>query len=95
MEIYGVNFDFNIATLRPDSDPVLNQVLALFSADPAYTGEIGGHTDNIGKPDYNLKLSGQRADAVKAWLVANWRQRNAPDHARLWRHKTAGAEYQR
>jgi outer membrane protein OmpA-like peptidoglycan-associated protein len=71
MEIYGVNFDFNKATLRPDSDPVLNQVLALFSADPTYTGEIGGHTDNIGKPDYNLKLSGQRADAVKAWLVAN------------------------
>jgi outer membrane protein OmpA-like peptidoglycan-associated protein len=49
---------------------VLNQVLALFKNDPGYSGEIGGHTDNVGKSDYNMKLSQARADAVKAWLVA-------------------------
>lgn len=32
--------------------------------------EIGGHTDNVGKPDYKLTLSGRRAAAVKNWLVA-------------------------
>jgi OmpA-OmpF porin, OOP family len=69
--VYGVNFDFNKATLRPDSEPVLQQVLALFTADPGYGAEVGGHTDNIGKAAYNLKLSGARADAVKAWLVAH------------------------
>jgi len=70
LEVYGVNFDFNKATLRPDSEPVLSQVLALFKNDPGYSGEIGGHTDNVGKSDYNMKLSQARADGVKAWLVA-------------------------
>jgi outer membrane protein OmpA-like peptidoglycan-associated protein len=71
LEIYGVNFDFDKATLRPDSEPVLQRLLALFTADAKLAGEIGGHTDNVGKPAYNLTLSGQRADAVKAWLVAH------------------------
>ena len=71
LEVYGVNFDFNKSTLRPDSEPVLRQVLAIFRSDPKFSGEIGGHTDNIGKEDYNMKLSGQRANAVKAWLVAH------------------------
>lgn len=69
--VYGINFDFDKATLRPDSEPVLTQLLAVLKADPTYTGEIGGHTDNVGKADYNMKLSGARADAVKAWLVAH------------------------
>jgi outer membrane protein OmpA-like peptidoglycan-associated protein len=71
LEVYGVNFDFDKATLRPDSDPVLNQVLALFTGDPAYAAEIGGHTDNVGTRPYNLKLSANRAATVKAWLVAH------------------------
>ena len=71
LEVYGVNFDFNKSILRPESEPVLQQVLALFTADPSYSAEIGGHTDNVGKEAYNMTLSGQRADAVKAWLVAH------------------------
>jgi outer membrane protein OmpA-like peptidoglycan-associated protein len=71
LEIYGVNFDFNKATLRPESDTVLQQVLALFNADPTYAAEVGGHTDNIGTESYNMKLSGARAEAVKTWLVAH------------------------
>jgi OOP family OmpA-OmpF porin len=67
--VYGVNFDFDKATLRPDAEPVLAQVLAVFKADPKLSVEIGGHTDNVGKSDYNLKLSARRADAMKAWLV--------------------------
>ena len=71
IEVYGVNFDFNKSIIKPDSEPVLKQVLALFTADPAYSAEIGGHTDNVGTRAYNTKLSGERADAVKAWLVAH------------------------
>lgn len=71
VEVYGVNFDFNKATLRPDSEPVLNQVLALFKSDPTMKAEIGGHTDNVGNAAYNLKFSGDRADAVKSWLTSH------------------------
>jgi len=71
LEIYGVNFDFNKATLRPESDIVLQQVLALFNADPAYAAEVGGHTDNVGTESYNMKLSGARAESVRTWLVAH------------------------
>jgi outer membrane protein OmpA-like peptidoglycan-associated protein len=71
IEVYGVNFDFNKSALRPESAPVLQAVQKLFTATPSFRAEVGGHTDNIGKPDYNLKLSEARAGAVKAWLVAH------------------------
>jgi outer membrane protein OmpA-like peptidoglycan-associated protein len=71
IEVYGINFDFDKSNLRPDSEPVLKQLAALFAADPTYVAEVGGHTDNIGGDAYNLKLSGSRADAVRAWLVAH------------------------
>ena len=71
IEVYGVNFDFDKAVLRPDSEPMLKQILALFTQSPAFSAEIGGHTDNVGKPDYNVKLSDARAAAVKAWLMAH------------------------
>ena len=69
--VYGVNFDFDKATLRPDAEPVLKQVLALFKDEPSLKVEIGGHTDNVGQPAYNQKLSERRAAAVKAWLVSH------------------------
>jgi outer membrane protein OmpA-like peptidoglycan-associated protein len=69
--LYGVNFDFDKATLRADSEPALNQVLALMKDEPTLALEIGGHTDNVGKPDYNMKLSDARAASVVRWLVAH------------------------
>jgi outer membrane protein OmpA-like peptidoglycan-associated protein len=69
--VYGVNFDFNKTTLRPDAEPVLQQILTLFKSDPSLDAEIGGHTDNIGTSAYNMTLSAGRADAVKTWLVAH------------------------
>jgi outer membrane protein OmpA-like peptidoglycan-associated protein len=71
IEVYGVNFDFDKSTLRPDSEPTLQSVLKLFTGAPTFRAEVGGHTDNVGAPEYNLKLSAARAEAVKAWLVAH------------------------
>jgi len=71
IEVYGVNFDFDKATLRSDSEPELRAVLQLFTTTPSFGAEVGGHTDNIGKAEYNIKLSEARAAAVKAWLVAH------------------------
>ena len=68
--LYGINFDFNKATLRPDSEPALEKVLALLQSRADLKLEVQGHTDNVGNDDYNLKLSDARAACVVAWLVA-------------------------
>jgi outer membrane protein OmpA-like peptidoglycan-associated protein len=68
--LYGINFDFNKSTLRPDSDPTLEKVLALLKSRPDLKLEVQGHTDNVGSDDYNLKLSDARAASVVAWLVS-------------------------
>lgn len=68
--VYGIHFDFNQATLRPDSDAVLQKVLALLNARPDLKLEVQGHTDNVGSDDYNQKLSEARANSVVAWLRA-------------------------
>ena len=69
LQVYGVNFDTDQATLRPDAEPVLTQVLAIFQRDPSYAAEIGGHTDDVGGKAHNRTLSMARAESVKAWLT--------------------------
>ncbi|MDE2005154.1 MAG: OmpA family protein [Rhodospirillales bacterium] len=69
IEVYGVNFDFDKSTLRPEAEPVLHQVLALFTSIPGFAAEVGGHTDNIGTEAYNMRLSQARAEAVRDWLI--------------------------
>ena len=50
---------------------MLGQVQALLQGDAKLSIEIEGHTDSIGLPAYDQKLSADRAAAVKAWLVAH------------------------
>jgi outer membrane protein OmpA-like peptidoglycan-associated protein len=69
IEVYGVNFDFDKAVLRPDSTPVLNRILDLFTHNPGFNAEVGGHTDNVGTEQYNMKLSDERAASVRTWLI--------------------------
>lgn len=66
--IYGVHFDVNSATLRPDSTPALQNVLALINKAPDSRWIISGHTDNQGAADLNQRLSQARAASVIAWL---------------------------
>lgn len=65
----GVLFDFNKATLKPESTPVLERVAALLTHNTALKLEVQGHTDNVGTPAYNQKLSEDRAASVVAWLT--------------------------
>jgi len=69
--LYGITFDFNKTTLRPDSEGSLQRILAFLQGDTGLAVEVQGHTDNVGGDDYNLKLSQGRADTVKAWLVSH------------------------
>ena len=64
-----VNFDTGKATIRPDSAKTLDDAAAALKTVPAMKVEVGGHTDNVGTPEANQKLSQERAQAVMAALV--------------------------
>jgi outer membrane protein OmpA-like peptidoglycan-associated protein len=56
--------------MKPESMGEINRITSLMKDHPELKFEIGGHTDSDGDDAYNLKLSQQRADAVKTQLVA-------------------------
>jgi OmpA-OmpF porin, OOP family len=69
--IYGINFDTGQSTIKPVSDVVLQQIVALLANNPAWNMRIEGHTDSVGTKALNEVLSTQRASAVQAWLVGH------------------------
>jgi outer membrane protein OmpA-like peptidoglycan-associated protein len=65
-----VFFDTASANIKPESYPDLDRVVTFMNeAVKGATGVIEGHTDSVGKDDYNLKLSQARADAVRKYLL--------------------------
>jgi OmpA-OmpF porin, OOP family len=70
LPLYGVTFDFNKDTLRPDSTPVLEKAAALLKTRDRPI-EVQGHTDNVGGDASNVQLSNARAASVMRWLVAH------------------------
>jgi len=69
LDVYGITFATGQATITPASDAVLNDVLAVLTANADWKLRIEGHTDNVGDKAANLKLSNARAAAVAAWLA--------------------------
>ncbi len=57
------------STILSKSFKPLNEVVKSLNENPTYMLEIEGHTDNVGKDEYNMTLSEKRAAAVKAYLV--------------------------
>lgn len=66
---HGINFDVNKASIRPESMGTLNMIVQVMKDNPEIKFEVGGHTDGDGADEYNLKLSQQRAEAVKDQLI--------------------------
>ncbi len=65
-----VRFQFNEATLAPESYRVLDELAATLRTDPRVGRvEIQGHTDAVGAEAYNVALSQRRADVVRDYLV--------------------------
>ncbi len=66
----NIHFEFNKATIRSESFPILNDVADVLKENPKLNILIEGHTDAVGGVDYNQKLSDKRAQSVKAYLVS-------------------------
>ena len=79
LALTGVLFDFNKSTLKPESDPILQQVSAMMTQDQTLKLEVQGHTDAIGSDAYNQPLSEARARSVVAWL-----SQHGVSASRLW-----------
>lgn len=65
-----VLFAFNKYELKPEAREKLAKVSGILLAYPDLKLQVEGYTDNIGSEDYNDKLSNERADSVRDYLVA-------------------------
>jgi outer membrane protein OmpA-like peptidoglycan-associated protein len=65
----NVHFDFGKSTIRPESLGELNELVSFLQFKENTRIEIGGHTDNVGNEADNTRLSQQRADAIRAYLI--------------------------
>lgn len=70
-QLKAIQFVQSKSELLPDAMPALEQLLAFMQSNPTAEIELSGHTDNQGDFDENLRLSKQRVDIVKAYLVQN------------------------
>jgi outer membrane protein OmpA-like peptidoglycan-associated protein len=70
VNLSDVLFDFDKATLKPGAREKLSKLAGILVAYPGnYRIDIEGHTDSVGSDEYNLKLSQERADTVRYYLV--------------------------
>ena len=69
--IENIFYDFNKATLRPESKTALDELVVLLNQNPNVTIELSAHTDSRGSEAYNERLSQQRAESVVCYLIAH------------------------
>ncbi|WP_128547271.1 OmpA family protein [Larkinella soli] len=69
VRLNNIFFDLGKATLREESFPELDRMVITLNENPKMTIELGGHTDNSGSNEFNLKLSQDRADAVREYFI--------------------------
>ena len=69
VDLSDVLFDFNKSTLKPAAREKLAKVSGILSSYPNLKLQIEGFADNVGSDEYNQKLSEERADAVRDYLV--------------------------
>ena len=79
--IENIFYDYNKATLRPESKQALDSMVQVLNDNPYVTIEMGSHTDRVGSDEYNNKLSEARAKSVVDYLIEN-----GVDSARLQYH---------
>jgi OOP family OmpA-OmpF porin len=70
--LYGVYFDTDSATIKPESDETLEEIAKLLKGEASLKLYIVGHTDSRGAYDHNMTLSARRAESVVAALTGKY-----------------------
>lgn len=68
--VENIFYDFDRATLRPESKEALDKLIKLLNENPNVTIELGAHTDRKGSNEYNEGLAQRRAQSVVDYLIA-------------------------
>ena len=71
LDVYGIHFDFDKATIRPEARRLIKDIAITLQNNPTWSIAIRGHTNSLGRPDYNVALSARRAEAVKQAIIRN------------------------
>lgn len=69
--LYGIHFDTGKATILPDSESLLNEIVKMMQQNTDVKLSVEGHTDNVGGAASNQALSEKRAQAVVTWLTGH------------------------
>ncbi|MGQ9847037.1 MAG: OmpA family protein, partial [Bacteroidales bacterium] len=69
-EFHNIYFDYGKATLREESKEVLDRIVEVMNENPTLEIELSGHTDSQSSAGFNLKLSQQRADEARNYLIS-------------------------
>ncbi len=67
--VENIFYDFDKATLRPESKSALDEMVVMLNENPNVTIEMGAHTDRKGSDEYNIRLSDRRAQSVVDYLI--------------------------
>ena len=65
-----INFDTGKSIIKPESKPIIDQIVKMMDSNPGLKISLEGHTDNVGNPQSNKTLSDNRAKAVFSAIVA-------------------------
>jgi outer membrane protein OmpA-like peptidoglycan-associated protein len=68
-DVYGLHFDFDSASLRPETAQLVREIAQMLEENPKWVLQIAGHTDSIGGQAYNETLSLKRAQAIRTALI--------------------------
>lgn len=69
--VENIFYDFDKATLRPESKEALDQLIKILNENPNVTIELGAHADRKGSEKYNENLAQRRAQSVVDYLIAS------------------------
>lgn len=68
--LQNIYFEYNSSALKSESEKGIQMIADFLRRNPDLKVELAGHTDNVGRESYNLKLSTNRANAVRKALIA-------------------------